>query len=265
MNEDEVARWLKASHNIIRLFWPGHSEYSLALKWVGEWFCSGEFLVTQEDRKKLDVMTMELQPGFDSGQISCLLAQLREGDQKDVGLAFMPYLFYWNIQRFKEYFKRNAAFSLDHYCQTLGNFVTIKKPQINEFYKKRILHDEVDDSVDSIIDLMNDELRRIGISQNEPVGTAKLLHILAPHFFPLVDNAIAEVMLLKQRGQTLTTAAYKRWIERVKDWLLKHQAACTETEEQLGVPILKLLDEGLYLMCTVHRELPKKATSELGL
>ena len=116
--------------------------------------------------------------------------------------------------------------------------------QIAELHNKRLHRDEIDCGADEVIDLVNTHLKQIGMGQNEPVGTAKLLHVLAPHFFPLVDNAIAEAMLLKQRGETLTKAAYRRWMERLRDWLVKHRAACAEAEEQLGVPILKLVDEG---------------------
>jgi hypothetical protein len=264
MNDSEVTRWLKASHDMIELFWQGYGEYSLALKWVGEWFDSGRFVVTSGDRKKLDNMTKQFMPGFDEGQFGRLLEQLREGEQENVGLAVMPFLFSWNIQRFKEYFRRRPAFTLGDYCTALGGFITERRLQIAGLRNKRLHRDKIDSSADEVIDLVNTHLKQIGMGQNEPVGTAKLLHVLAPHFFPLVDNAIAEAMLLKQRGETLTKAAYRRWMERLRDWLLKHRAACAEAEEQLGVPILKLVDEGLYLMCTVHSELPKMAANQLG-
>lgn len=264
MNDNEVARWLKASHDMFELFWPGYGQYSLALKWVEEWFDSARFVVVSGNREKLNYMMKQFDPEFDGGQFRHLLEQLR-GEQENVGLAVMPFLFSWNIQRFKEYFKTRSAFSLDGYYVALGSFIAERKLQIAKLRKKRLPRDEFDGSADEMIGLVNACLKQIGIGQNEPVGTAKLLHVLAPHFFPLVDNAIAEAMLLKQRGRTLTKAAYKRWMERVRDWLLKHQAACTEAEEQLGIPILKLLDEGLYLMCTVHGELPQIATRQLGL
>jgi len=110
----------------------------------------------------------------------------------------------------------------------------------------------------------NAALRKIGIDQNESVGTAKVLHILAPTYFPLVDSPIAERMGLKEQNVSLSPESYMNWMRRLERLLKAHSTAAQRMQKKLNRPILKLIDEGLYVMCTKYGELPEMA-QELGI
>lgn len=258
MNSKEVENWLKAGHYMIQLFWPGYGEYSLASRWVGEWIVSTKFVVTTRDQVMLNNMKTQFAPDFDSGQFRSILKTLK-GQQNNIGIAVMPFLFGWNVERFREYFNRQSSFNLNKYCNALGGFISANKSQVAQLRGKRLAHGKIDNDIEEFIERVKAHLRQIGVGQNEPVGAAKLLHILMPTFFPLVDNAIAEAMHVKQPGQTLTTNEYITWMERYQNWLRKHKGPCARAEKEFGLPILKLVDEGLYVMCTKWREMPAKA------
>jgi len=103
---------------------------------------------------------------------------------------------------------------------------------------------------------INEKLKELGIKENEPVGVAKLLHIFAPYYFPLIDNRIAETTGLKQRGESLTVDKYIKWMEGLKNWIRSYnEEKIKSIENQYSKSILKLIDEGFYVMCSVNLSL----------
>lgn len=265
MDEFQAARWLRASHDYFTLFFPGYGEYILATKWVAEWLASATFLVTPDDHLKINSMISTYQWEPDPPQFSRLLEHITIGNHDQIGLAVIPYLANWNVRRFVEYLKRNKKFSLADYTYALGEFFEANKNRLLPFHNKNLSENIPSDDAELVFELVNDTLKRIGNGQNEPVGTTKLLHIISPNFFPLVDNAISEAMQLKLGGESLNAEKYKKWMLRVRRWFIQHLSACKEIEGQVSVPVLKLIDEGLYLMCSVNKKLPYEARSQLGL
>jgi hypothetical protein len=88
-------------------------------------------------------------------------------------------------------------------------------------------------------------LRLFGLFKAEcrPVGAGKALHVLAPNFFPLWDNAIAESYGVdKETG-------YFQFISIVKE-----QVANLPEEISPGVTALKALDEYNYLQASATRK-----------
>lgn len=45
-----------------------------------------------------------------------------------------------------------------------------------------------------VFEILCKELKNLGINENEPIGTIKILHIIAPFYIPLLDNPIAEAL-----------------------------------------------------------------------
>lgn len=76
-----------------------------------------------------------------------------------------------------------------------------------------------------------------------PVGTAKALHVLAPEFFPLWDDAIARQFRLQTSPREASVGSYLRLIEIGRDF--------AATWHQPGA--LKALDEWAYVKFTVPR------------
>ena len=103
---------------------------------------------------------------------------------------------------------------------------------------------------------------QLGINQNEPVGTAKLFHILVPNFFPLIDNPIAEAVGLKKHGDSLTSSDYYKWMIYLQNWLRPRLAIFKQVETEFNLPILKLVDEGFYVMSSIKLSL---RLAELGV
>lgn len=96
----------------------------------------------------------------------------------------------------------------------------------------------------------------------KPVGTAKLLHVIAPYYFPLIDNNIAKAAGLTEEGRSITPSDYINWMRKTGMWLMNYSGVIKELESKLNSSILKLLDECLYIMSSVELSLRIK---ELGL
>lgn len=82
----------------------------------------------------------------------------------------------------------------------------------------------------------------LGIGQNEPVGVAKLLHIFAPHYFPLIDNGIGKALGLRppHRRVSLNANDYLRLMRALKTWLEFYKQLIRGIENKYETSILKL-------------------------
>jgi len=100
----------------------------------------------------------------------------------------------------------NPQFKLSDYFIALGREVSMLKDEIAYFRGKRLIESDIDSDEDRIRNLYEAILRileKLNISyvekeEKEYVGTVKILHILAPNYFPLLDNKIAKAVKLKK-------------------------------------------------------------------
>jgi hypothetical protein len=75
----------------------------------------------------------------------------------------------------------------------------------------------------------------------------------------LIDNKIAKAVGLK----SLSSKSYVEWMKKLKSWLQNYVEAIEQLEKECdNFSILKLVDEGLYMMCSITL---RKRVSELGL
>jgi len=81
-----------------------------------------------------------------------------------------------------------------------------------------------------------------------PVGAAKCLHLLAPRFFPLWDNAIALAYGLRLEGRGRNAGRYWQFMETAR-----HQWISLGGEETLRRNPLKAIDE--YNFCKFTKRL----------
>jgi len=181
------------------------------------------------------------------------------GEHDNIGVAIAPYLFTWNLQRFKNYFQKKPHFDLSEYFIELGDKVSKLKDEITYFRGKRLIESDIDSDEDRIRNLYytiwrilkNLNANYMEKEEKEYVGTVKILHILAPNYFPLLDNKIAKcVELIKDQG-TITWPKYFTWIKSLRKWLGDYAGVLEKLEKEFELPILKLVDEAFYIMCTV--------------
>lgn len=275
IGDEDFKKWVESAHCIFEIFEGRHDVYPLARKWIDEWFDDNKYKVLVEDSKIL----LSQKENFDyralgidndaminkiGTQYTELLKLLEKNRfENNVGFAVAPYLFGWNFQRFKVYFRRNRNFSLSRYFQDLGEVVEAKKGEFYELKEKKLVNNEINETlVTSIFSDVNDKLKQLGINQNEPVGTAKLLHILAPHYFPLIDNPIAEAVKLKGYRKSLTSSDYYNWMFYLQSWLKSRLVIIKDVETKFNQSILKLVDEGFYVMSSINLSL---RLEELGV
>jgi len=275
IGDDELKKWIESAHSIFEIFEGRYDAYPLANKWVDEWFQSGKFIILEEDGRRLEI----LKANFDyeafgiqdntmknkiNNQFTELLTMIKNGQKENsIGFAISPYLFTWNFQRFKEYFRRKRNFSILEYFEGLSKFVGEKKEDLHELRKKQLIVDKIDENaVTTIFNEINNTLKQLGINQNEPVGTAKLLHIVAPYFFPLIDNPIATAVGLKNRRVSLTSSDYYNWMIYLQNWLKPRYSIVKDVEKEFKLSILKLVDEGFYVMSSINLSL---RLAELGV
>lgn len=266
LEKEEFENWIKAWHTLFEIFEARYDAYPLSVIWIKEWFNSNTFTVTKEQIDRISVLIAdfsyevfnvrgELKERIDSQLKSLIEEQLREGKHEHVGFALAPYLVTWNFRRFKNYFKQKD-FSLKQYFQSLSEFLIEQRRDIEGFRNKRLLQEQIDaQKVQPFFLRVNAKLSELGIGQNEPVGTIKLIHAFAPYYFPLIDSNIAREMgLLPSNWESLTFDSYLKWMKGIRNWLLKYDEIIDKIEHDRSSSILKLVDEGLYMMITVeHR------------
>lgn len=268
IGDNELKKWIESVHCIFEIFEGRYDAYLLVKKWLDEWFYNQQFTVLEGDIERLN----KLKNNFDyrafgiedsnmidkinSHFTETLKSLIDKSGGNNIGTAIAPYLFTWNFQRVKQYYKKRRDFSLKNYFQDLGEFIKEEKEELKEFKGKKLLKEDINKTkIISIFDLINSKFKQLGINQNEPVGTAKLLHIVAPSYFPLIDNSIAEAIGLKNRNVSLTPSDYHRWMVHLKQWLQLRGEIIEEVEQKFDLSILKLVDEGFYVMSSIKLSL----------
>lgn len=271
LKEGEFERWIKASHVMFEIFEGRYDAYPLTVRWIEEWFNSKNFLVKKEHVNRISTLFKnfnyavyrvkgELERRIDRQIKNIIENYLQKGKSENISFAISPYLFTWNFQRFKEYFTRRKDFDLEQYFKDLDTFFKNTREIFENFRKMRLLHNQLDKrKVENIFSEVNNNLREIGIGNNEPIGTIKLLHIFAPYYFPLIDNKIAKVAgLTTPQWRSLTINSFLKWIGSLKSWLQNYFEIIEKLEKELQSSILKLVDEGLYVMSSINLRLRVK-------
>jgi hypothetical protein len=284
LEKDEFENWIKASHTLFEIFEGRYDAYPLARKWVQEWLSFKEFAIGKEDLTIINGFIEDFDYDVfrnfrnESERDDDYWERLRNriidqfgkfvknnfetGRRGNVGLAIALFLFTWNFQRFKEYFKKGNI-DLEFYFKQLGIFLESKKSELEVFKDKRLISDQIDtNEVKRIFEEINTKLKESGIGHNEPVGTAKLLHIFAPYYFPLIDNSEAQAIGLIDYGESMSSNHYLTWMITLKEWLQNYRELIEKLEREHHSSIIKLTDEGLYIMSTVKQ---KTRVAELGL
>jgi hypothetical protein len=264
LGQEAFRRWLEASHGIFEVFEGRYDAYPLSQKWLADWLTSGKFEVTEDAldrlrrlRESLDysvfgVSDPRLRARIDD-QFRVLVEEELPLAGANIGMGIAPFLFTWNFQRFREYLDRKPNMDLGSYFRALGDVLEAHRRELDGVHHLVLLTDGVkSDVVQRIFESISRELSTLGVGQREPVGTIKLLHIAAPYYFPLLDNRIAEVAGIKDRGQAVTLLLYIDWMRRVGNWLQDYKDVSVALENEFALSILKLLDEALYIMSSIN-------------
>lgn len=257
LSKQEFARWVEASHALFDLFDGKYDAYPFARKLAAQWLRRGEFTLDEEARRGLaDSIRNFKYNVFGLGprmreriepELWALLEAM-EADRRNAGYAISIYFFTWNVRRFVEYIGKNSYFSIVKYFESLGAKLEEMRNSLAHFADKHILRDEVEDKeIVNLFNRANQALKALGIGKNEPVATAKLLHIFSPSYFPLIDNPIADCTGIKK----IDAYTYTEWIHTLKNWLKNYTEEALQLEKNTGHTILKLVDEGLYTMCSI--------------
>jgi len=274
LEKEEFESWIKALHTLFEIFEARYDAYPLSVIWIKEWYDSNTFTVTKEHIHRISLLVEdfnydvfdvrgELKERIDTQLKSLIKEQLGVGKHEQIGFALALYLITWNFRRFKNYFKQRD-FSLKRYFQSLSEFLKEQKGGIESFRNKRLLQGQIDaQRTQRLFSEVNKKLGELGIGHNEPVGTIKLIHAFAPYYFPLIDGNIADEMgLLPSNWKSLTFDSYLKWMKGIRNWLLNYTEIIDKTEENCSSSILKLVDEGLYMMITVQH---RKRVHDLGI
>lgn len=276
LDKNQFEEWINASHKFYEIFEQRYDAYPMAIRWVQQWQSFDKFII---DNKEITAVG-SLVRNFDCNAFrspgdferndwkwnmfatkiterlkAFVASNIRSGESRDIGKAVSLYLLTWNFQRFKEYFKHDEQFDLEYYFRELGNFLEMKKGVLKHYQAKSLTSDGTEDiEIKRVFSEVNVKLKELGKGQNEPVGTAKLLHIFAPNYFPLIDNSEAQAMGLTERQETLTISHYLNWMDALKKWLQNYADVISKLEKQHNSTIIRLVDEGLYMMSTVKQQ-----------
>ena len=270
IDERSLIRWLRGADEIFEALEGRGDAYNLCRRWVEEWFSWGKFCITDEDRKFLKEFELLIFNEKVKSRIEDNLAQLKEqleSHTKEITFAFSLYLISWNIRRFETYFERNTTdFSFENFFISLNEVFNKEFLEgLKELRKFHLLKDEIKrDLVTDIYKKLHQKLREIGTgTQNEPVSTIKIMHIIAPSYIPLLDNPIAEA-LKKEKVCEFFSYRQGRYkgIEIDRDSLIKYMAwikrkfsSFSDTifslELEKHKSFLKLLDQAFYIRYSI--------------
>lgn len=265
--QDEFEGWIKASHAMFETLEGRQDAYPVTVFWIQQWFDSKNFRVLEEQYTRISTLienfdyeiygvNEKLQREIE-GQLKGLLHDsLSIGEHSNVGFALSPFIATWNFWRYKQYFEQ-GNFNLKQHFEELGEYFGSIKTELDYFRNKRLLNETIDkEKVSDLFNKVNSKLQQIGVGYNEPIGTVKLMHVFAPFCFPLIDNDIGKAFkLLKWIGyryESLSFEHYLRWINSLKGWLSNYLDVSEKVERDLRYSILKLVDEGFYVMCSVN-------------
>ena len=276
LNRDEFEEWVRSCHSLYTIFESRSDFYPLSLRLVEEWWRNnGKYYINSEILESLHSKLQYLDDKYYEeyfkikGELKRIISTAFNefisryftiGEHDNIGVAIAPYLFTWNLQRFKAYFERNPQFKLSDYFIALGREVSMLKDEIAYFRGKRLIDSDIDSDEDRIRNLyvaIRRILKKLNISyagkkEEEYVGTVKILHILAPNYFPLLDNEIAKaVELIKDQG-AITWPKYITWIRGLRLWLQNYVDVLEKLGNEFKSSMLKLIDESFYIMSSVN-------------
>jgi len=267
LSKNEFEVWVRSSHGFYTIFESRGDFYPLSLRLVEEWWRNnGKYYINDEmlrflqsGLQYLDYTIFGIKEALKSVVANAFNEFLSKyftvGEHSNVGVAIAPYLFIWNIRRFRIYFEENPQFSLSNYFIALGLEIDRLRDEVAYFRSKRLVDSDVDSDepkVRELLKAMMKILRRlskdyVGKEHEEPLATIKILHILAPNYFPLLDNKIARAAGLER----VRIDTYITWMKKLKPWLQNYVDVLEKLEKECGLPMLKLVDECFYIMCTV--------------
>jgi len=273
LSRNDFELWVRSCHHLFTIFEGRSDLYPLSLQLVEEyWRNNGKYHIDSEVLKSLHSKLRHLNYknfGIEGDLERIISNAFNEfisrhfiiGEHDNIGIAIAPYLFTWNIRRFEEYLQENPQFNLSNYFIDLGRELSMLKDDIVYFRGKRLIESDIDADERKIINLftaVEGTLKKIrnryvtkDSGKGEPVGTIKILHILAPHYFPLLDNPIAEAVELKREKESIKYEHYITWMKRLQLWLQNYADVLKELEKEFELPMLKLVDEAFYVMGTV--------------
>mgnify|MGYP001115722716 CR=1 FL=1 len=263
LTQSEFTKWINAGHAIFDIFEGRNDAYPLARRWSEEWLTSGKFEVEPNQLHNVRLLIDDFRPSvfgarapIGNGLVDSFL-QLVENrlssPNDNIGLGLAPFLFTWNFQRFKTYAERGKQADVSRYFSMLGQYLRGIRAELSRLKDRSFLDDaEPKADIQEVFAKVNSCLKDLGIGQNEPVGTAKILHVFAPSLLPLIDNPIAQALGLLPSRASLDFTAYRNWILRLREGLRPFSTVIRELESQHDLTILKLVDEALYVMCSVR-------------
>ena len=291
MDKSKFENAIRAGHHLFLFttFIGVDHPYLMAIRCAKDWLDRGSFEISDRDIKRVrEHFEENLQKqGFENFRnmkdyiekdsekwenIVKGLVELRDdiielleenkGECKIIGVGLAPYLFTWNIQRFKEYvkvyiyIKRNETFNVKNYFKDLGDILNELRNDIREFKDLRLVDEDSvpKEKVEKLFNSLNEKLRKIGIGQNEYIMTIKILHALSPSFFPLLDNKILDALKNSKCDINKDSRGYIKWMEHLQTWLKGYLDVIPTIEEELDQTILKLVDELLYVTYSIKLE-----------
>ena len=145
LEKSQFEEWINASHKLYEIFEQRYDAYPLAKKWVQQWLSFGKFIIEEKEIMIVESLVSNfdinafrnLRDPFERDErkwskfaarvtkhfMTFVRSHHKTGESEDIGKAVSLYLLTWNFQRFKEYFKYNEDFNLEHYFKQLGTFL----------------------------------------------------------------------------------------------------------------------------------------------
>jgi len=321
MDGHTLVRWIEGADDIFEAFEGRGDIYETCRNWIEEWFQCRKFCVKEKDKRKLEKEFLEQFKSTLEITINRIRDEDRRSEVKETFLrsmelliekipensckltfAFAPYLISWNIRRFIEYFRnpiwfenlevdKNSEESLVEYFSKLNEYFNEDLIEIiGGLRQKNIFDSDIEEETIRILyEGLNEKLKSLGIRNDEPVGVIKVLHILSPHYFPLIDNPIARSLAIsnvfrsftlekensKKKGRKhvyricgstivcsrtitiynakvkLNVDSYIKYMKEIQQIFQRNRDSIEYLEKKSNKSFLKLLDQAFYIRYSI--------------
>jgi len=176
-------------------------------------------------------------------RIATRLVQDDWANPADIADALGVVLLTWN----------QAAYRYDKFdFAALEKFLRAERAALEVFRSRHIESFDPDTDAESIKALFNEALEALRTKRNKkrsPVAVAKTLHIIAPHFFPLWEGAIAKGRSCYWYRSAGAARKYLAFMKDAQDLATALETQYRQSPDKAGLPPAKNLAAALSRLC----------------
>lgn len=184
-------------------------------------------------------------------RVAIRLVDLWRGNAADIADALGVILLTWN----------QASYRYGHFDFAALERFLLGESSALEHFRQRSIHsfsrENDEEAILKLFDRMLDALVCTSNNKRSPVATAKALHVLAPHFFPIWDGKIADGLGFKWSRSDQAGNKYIEFMQNVKDAVIALERDYEAGHDVGGLPEASDLAGALSILARKNKTILK--------